>query len=128
MFQNGRALNALSSALLTEFEAALDAVAADDAVRLLVLTGAVPSNLGRFTLEQALPFILIQGFCVGFLATILYTFAVSRLGSARASTIGSLSPGLTALLAVPVFGESLSLMVAAGVFLTIAGVALSNRL
>lgn len=94
---------------------------------LLVLTGMVTSNLGTFTLEQALPFIVIQGFCVGLLATIFYTYAVSQLGSAQASTIGSLSPGLTALLAIPIFGESLTMIIMFGVILTISGVALSNR-
>lgn len=39
-FNRPKALNALSSALLTEFEAALDTVESDDAVRLAVLTGA----------------------------------------------------------------------------------------
>jgi drug/metabolite transporter (DMT)-like permease len=94
---------------------------------LLVLTGTVTSKIGTFTFEQALPFIVIQGFCVGFLATIFYTYAVSQLGSARASTIGSLSPALTAFLAIPIFGESLSMIILSGVFLTITGVALSNR-
>lgn len=94
---------------------------------LLILTGTVHSNLGSFTLNQAMPFILIQGFCVGLLATIFYTYAVNQLGSAKASTIGSLSPGLTAFLAVPVFDESLSILILSGVALTISGVALSNR-
>ena len=39
-FNRPKALNALSSALLTEFEQALEAVAADESIRVLVLTGA----------------------------------------------------------------------------------------
>jgi enoyl-CoA hydratase len=39
-FNRPKALNALNAALLTEFSQALDAVAADDSVRVLVLTGA----------------------------------------------------------------------------------------
>ncbi len=39
-FNRPKALNALSSALLTEFEQALEAVTADESIRVLVLTGA----------------------------------------------------------------------------------------
>ena len=39
-FNRPKALNALNAALLTEFSQAIDAVAADDSVRVLILTGA----------------------------------------------------------------------------------------
>ncbi|WP_413282570.1 DMT family transporter [Vibrio sp. MA40-2] len=93
----------------------------------LVLSGVVPSNFGSFSIDEALPFILIQGVGVGVLATIGFSYAVSQLGSARSSIIGSISPGLTALLAVPIFNEPLSIAIVSGLALTIVGVLLSNR-
>ncbi|MFP4033827.1 MAG: enoyl-CoA hydratase-related protein, partial [Desulfococcaceae bacterium] len=39
-FNRPKALNALNNALLTEFDEALDAVMADEEIRVLILTGA----------------------------------------------------------------------------------------
>ncbi|MGX9416181.1 DMT family transporter [Vibrio sp. WJH972] len=87
----------------------------------------VPSNFGSFSFQEALPFIVIQGLGVGILATIGFSYAVGQLGSEKSSTIGSISPGLTALLAVAVFDEPLSAVILCGIGLTITGVILSNR-
>jgi len=93
----------------------------------LVLSGTVSSNWGTFTLQEAMPFLLVQGLGVGVVATIGFSYAVSQLGSAQSSVIGSLSPGLTTLLAVPIFDEPLSIAILCGISLTITGVILSNR-
>jgi len=93
----------------------------------LIITGTVTTNVGSFSFQQALPFILIQGVGVGVIATIGYSYAVNQLGPAQSSTIAALSPGLTALLAVPVFNELLSMATLLGIFLTTVGVILSNR-
>ncbi|MDP2574408.1 DMT family transporter [Vibrio penaeicida] len=93
----------------------------------LILSGLVTSNFGSYTFQDALPFILVQGFCVGLLSTVGYSYAVRQLGSAQSSTIGSLSPGITALAAVPVFGEALTIAIIGGICLTVTGVVLSNR-
>jgi len=93
----------------------------------LIVTGSIATNFGSFSFQQALPFMLIQGVGVGVIATIGYSYAVNQLGSAQSSTIGALSPGLTALLAVPVFNELLSMATLLGIFLTSVGVILSNR-
>ena len=94
----------------------------------LLVSGHIQSNFGAFSLQQAMPFILVQGVLVGLLATIGYSFAVRQLGSSKAAVIGSLSPALTALLAVPVFSEPLTLAITIGIALVISGVILSNRL
>ncbi len=93
----------------------------------LILSGIVSTNWGAFTVKEALPFVLVQGVGVGVLATIGYSYAVCQLGSARASIMGSISPCLTALLAVPIFEEPLSIAIVCGVGMTISGVILSNR-
>ena len=88
----------------------------------------MPTNFGNFTFQDALPFILVQGFGVGIIATVGYSFAVAQLGSVKSSTIGSLSPGLTALLAVPIFNEPLTNLILIGITCTTAGVILTNRI
>ena len=93
----------------------------------LVFSGTVASNWGTFSLQEAMPFLLVQGIGVGIVATIGFSYAVSQLGSAKSSIIGALSPGLTTLLAVPIFDESLSIAILCGISLTITGVILSNR-
>lgn len=87
----------------------------------------VPSNLGHFSLQQALPFIVIQGVGIGVVSTLCFSYAVRQLGVARSAILGSLSPAVTALLAVPILGESLSIFIWIGVSLTVIGVVLSNR-
>ncbi|MBK1855223.1 DMT family transporter [Oceaniferula flava] len=93
----------------------------------LMLTGVVPSHLDSITLHQAVPFLLIQGLGVGLLSTVGYAFAISRLGTAKSATIGSLAPALAAILAVPFLGESITFSTAISVFLITVGVILSNR-
>lgn len=93
----------------------------------LVLSDTVSSNWGRFSLQEAMPFLLVQGLGVGIVATIGFSYAVSQLGSVKSSIIGSLSPGLTTLLAVPIFDEPLSIAILCGITLTITGVILSSR-
>ena len=93
----------------------------------LIIFGVISSNWGEFTIQEALPFVLIQGVGVGILATIGFSCAVNQLGSARSSIMGALSPGITALLAIPIFDEPLSIAILCGISLTITGVILSNR-
>ncbi len=93
---------------------------------ICISTGFVSSHLGAFSIQQALPFILIQGIGAGLLSTIGYSYVVGKFGATKSSIICSLSPGLTAMLAVPVLGESLSISILVGIFMTIAGVIFSN--
>ncbi|HEV7308018.1 DMT family transporter [Ensifer sp.] len=93
----------------------------------LILTGAVDSHIGQFSWHQALPFILVQGLGVGLVSTIGYAFAISKLGTARSATLGSLAPALASLLAIPILGEPLTVATAIGVAVITTGVFLANR-
>ncbi|MDB4837208.1 DMT family transporter [Marinomonas sp.] len=84
-------------------------------------------NLGQVSFSDALPFILVQGLGVGVLATICFSYAVNHLGSSKVSVIGSISPCLTALFAVFIFSESLTMTVSCGIVLSVIGVILSSR-
>jgi drug/metabolite transporter (DMT)-like permease len=91
-------------------------------VATLVAAGAVPSALGHVGMAEVLPFLLVQGIGVGFLAAITYPLAVQGLGAPRAALLGTASPVLVAVLAVPLLGEKLGPLPMAGVALVTAGV------
>ena len=55
-----------------------------------------------------------QGVLVVFVAMLLYTFAVRRLGAQTVTLLMAIVPGVSALAAVPVLGEPLSLLTLAG--------------
>ncbi|MFD0265813.1 EamA family transporter [Streptomyces sp. NPDC127106] len=94
---------------------------------LLVLTGVLPSGLPSAAGSDIALFLVVQGLGVGLCAGLLYAFAIRRLGAERSSAVGSLSPVLVVLLAVPLLGESPTLAVLLGVPLIAAGVFLANR-
>ncbi len=94
---------------------------------VMILSGLLETNLDIVSFDDALPFILIQGFGVGIVSTIGFSYAVNKLGSIRTLLLGSLSPGLTALLAALILNESLSIAMMCGIVLSTVGVILSNR-
>lgn len=97
------------------------------AVALLVLTGVLPTNLGHADWADLTFFVLMQGLGVGLCAGLLYAFAIRRLGAERSAVIGSLSPVVATLLAIPLLDEPLTLAVLVGVPLITLGVVLANR-
>lgn len=97
------------------------------AMAVLVLTGVLPTGLASAAGSDILLFLLVQGLGVGLCAGLLYAFAIRRLGAERSSVIGSLSPVVVVLLAVPLLDESPTLSVLIGVPLITAGVVLANR-
>ncbi|MGM8870609.1 DMT family transporter [Psychrobacter sp. 2Y5] len=96
-------------------------------VLVMALVGILKTNLGVVSFDDALPFILVQGVGVGVVSTIGFSYAVNKLGSIRTLLLGSLSPGLTALLAALILHEPLTIVVVCGIMLSSIGVILSNR-
>lgn len=94
---------------------------------VMVLSGILKTNLGNVSFDDALPFILVQGVGVGVISTIGFSYAVNKLGSIRSLLLGSLSPGLTTLLAALILNEPLSSALICGIVLSTIGVILSNR-
>ena len=76
----------------------------------LMASHLAPSNLltGNFHLKDIALFVILQGLGTGILSTLAFVIAVQKLGKHIASATGALSPVLTALLAVPIFGERLT--------------------
>ena len=94
---------------------------------VMVLSGIMDTNIGSVSFDEVLPFILIQGLGVGVVSTLAFSYAVKQLGSMRTLLLGSLSPGVTAILAALILKESLSLIMICGIALSTIGVILSNR-
>ncbi|WP_084729423.1 DMT family transporter [Streptacidiphilus neutrinimicus] len=97
-------------------------------IALLALPGVLPSTLlSHAAPRDVLLFVLVQGVGTGVCSGLFYATAIRRLGPERCTTVGSLSPVLTAAAAVPLLGEPLTLPVLAGTGFVAAGVMLANR-
>lgn len=116
-------------------EAGLDPIAAAlllcgpsaAAVLALIALGVLPSNMAAEPLPSLAAFAAVQGLGVGVIAGLAYVRAIALLGAARSAAIGAASPALTAIVAVPLLGESLGLVAALGVGLVTLGVLLAQR-
>jgi drug/metabolite transporter (DMT)-like permease len=87
---------------------------------LSIATGAAGSNLATGTARagDVLLYLAVQGAGVGVLAALCYPIAIRRLGSRTAAGLGALSPVVTAVAAVPLFGEPLTTI---GAFALVVG-------
>ena len=87
----------------------------------------LPSTLGQAPAAEIAMQAVYQGVLVVFVAMLLYTFAVRRLGPQPVALMMAVVPGLSALAAVPVLGEPLSLFSLAGLAAVTAGAVLGAR-
>ena len=94
---------------------------------LLLGTGVLSLQWGSYSIEEALPFFLVQGLGAGVIASLTYAFAVTRLGPAISATIGALTPVLTACLAVFFLNETLPPLMLLAIGTICTGVILFNR-
>lgn len=97
-----------------------------------VILGAgkvLPSRLlaGDVPISHIALFAALQGVGNGILSTLTYAYAVRALGSSIPAVTGAASPVLTTLLAVPFFGESITLGTAVALALIVGGVIAFNR-
>ena len=87
----------------------------------------LPSTLGQAPAAEIAMQAAYQGVLVVFVAMLLYTFAVRQLGPQTVALLMAVVPGLSALAAVPVLGEPLSLLSLAGLAAVTAGAVLGAR-
>ncbi|MDZ4255306.1 MAG: DMT family transporter [Sulfuritalea sp.] len=87
----------------------------------------LPSTLGQAPLAEILMQSVYQGVLVVFVAMLLYTQAVRHLGPQAVALLMAVVPGLSALAAVPVLDEPLSLLALAGLAAVTAGAVLGAR-
>ncbi|MPY30048.1 DMT family transporter [Streptomyces adustus] len=95
---------------------------------LLAASAAMPSHLmtGTADISDVVLFTGLQGIGTGLLSALCYAYAVRALGSTLAATAGAISPVLTALLAIPLFGEPITPGVSAALALIVTGVTVFN--
>lgn len=96
----------------------------------LAVSGLVPSHLadGTAKLPDILLFTVLHGVGTGLLSTLCYAYAVRALGSNISAATGAVSPVLTALVAVPLFGELMTPALATALALIVVGVITFNAL
>jgi drug/metabolite transporter (DMT)-like permease len=87
----------------------------------------LPSTLGQAPLAEIAMQAAYQGVLVVFVAMMLYTFAARRLGAQTVTLLMAIVPGVSALAAVPVLGEPLSLLTMAGLGAVTMGAVLGAR-
>ncbi|MFE2944284.1 DMT family transporter [Streptomyces sp. NPDC059255] len=98
------------------------------AAALLAGSAAMPSHLmtGTADMSDVLLFIVLQGIGTGLLSTLCYAYAVRTVGADVAAAAGAVSPVLTALAAIPLFGEPITPGVSAALTLIVTSVAVFN--
>ena len=87
----------------------------------------LPSTLDQAPLAEIAMQAIYQGVLVVFVAMMLYTFAVRNLGGQTVALLMALVPGLSALAAVPVLGEPLTVLTMAGLGAVTVGAVFSAR-
>jgi drug/metabolite transporter (DMT)-like permease len=87
----------------------------------------LPSTLGQAPPAEIAMQAIYQGVLVVFVAMMLYTFAARRLGAQTVTLLMAIVPGVSALAAVPVLGEPLSLLTMAGLGAVTMGAVLGAR-
>lgn len=94
----------------------------------LAVSGLMPSSLadGMAKLPDVLMFTALQGVGTGLLSTLCYAYAVRALGSSISAATGAVSPVLTAVVAVPLFGEHITPALAVALTLIVVGVIAFN--
>lgn len=87
----------------------------------------LPSTLGQAPMAEIALQAVYQGVLVVFVAMLLYTFAVRQIGAQPVALMMAVVPGLSALAAVPVLGEPLSLLSLAGLAAVTTGAVMGAR-
>jgi drug/metabolite transporter (DMT)-like permease len=87
----------------------------------------LPSTLVQAPLAEIAMQAAYQGVLVVIVGMLLYTFAARRLGAQAVTLLMAIVPGLSALAAVPVLGEPISLLTLAGLGAVTMGAVLGAR-
>lgn len=87
----------------------------------------LPSTLAQAPVAEIVMQALYQGVLVVFIAMMLYTLAVRHLGGQTVALIMAIVPGLSAVAAVPILDEPLSLLTLAGLAAVTVGAMFGAR-
>ncbi len=95
---------------------------------LLLGSGLVESGLTATPWTEIWPFLLAQGIGAGIVGGLTYGIAIAQLGAEKTAALGSFTPALAALAAIPLLNEQLTTSTLIGVIVIMAGVALASGL
>ena len=132
LFLCGSSLWAIFTLLLTRYPmpplaATVTTTLGSAAIYLPIWLLFLPSNLAQASVREITIQAAYQGVLVVFIAMLLYTFAVRRLGSQTVALLMAFVPVVSALAAVPALGEPLSLLTLAGLGAVTVGAVLGAR-
>jgi drug/metabolite transporter (DMT)-like permease len=96
-------------------------------LRFFLPNASGPSAFDQAPVSEILTQALYQGVLVVFVAMLLYTFAVRRLGTQTVALLMAFVPVFSALAAVPLLDEPLSATTLAGLAAVTAGAVLGAR-
>jgi drug/metabolite transporter (DMT)-like permease len=85
----------------------------------------LPKGIHQATWSEILMQGLYQGLGPSVLAVLLFTTAVRTIGPSSTAAMMALVPGMASLLAIPLLGETPSLLAVAGLIIVSAGIALA---
>ncbi|PSU46394.1 EamA/RhaT family transporter [Photobacterium frigidiphilum] len=88
---------------------------------VLYLLGFVDFNLLNAPSSEIAFHFMIQGIAAGLIANFTFGYAISRLGAEMSAALGSFTPVLAALIAVPMFTESLNMNTILAMMLIVLG-------
>ena len=88
--------------------------------------GWVESNISQATWTELWPFLLTQGIGAGIVGGVTYGIAINNLGAEKTAALGSFTPALAAMAAIPLLGEHLTLSTLGGVLIIMVGVLLAS--
>ena len=95
---------------------------------LLYISGQVSSGMADTPLLTVMTQFIVQAVLVGIVAGFTYGFAINLIGAELSAAIGSLTPVLVSLFAIPLLNESLSMASGLGLALVCSGVVLASGL
>lgn len=93
---------------------------------LLLGLGLVESKLLSVGWAELWPYLLTQGLGAGIVGGFSYGVAIRELGAEKTAALGSFTPALAALAAIPLLGETLAPSTLTGVSVIMAGVLLAS--
>ncbi|MCZ2721325.1 DMT family transporter [Marinomonas sp. 15G1-11] len=89
---------------------------------LLYTLGVLESGMRLASIETLTGQFIVQAILVGLLTGFTYGFAINRIGAESTAAIGSLTPVMATLAAIPLLSESITMASALGIVLICLGV------
>ena len=91
-----------------------------------LLGGITETHLPEAQWQEVWPHLLSQGLGAGIVGGITYGIAIRQLGAEKTAALGSLTPALATLIAIPLLSETITPVTLYGVIIIMSGVILAS--